>query len=113
MKKHGFKKVGDWYFNSKEKLDVDFPSSINDTIGLIAMTIDEEAVFLSSTTHYGPRIKDFKHSKTGKTGDAKIHHLIEENLTNGKIVTVWVKNTTTPCDEKNDLLKALNPIWNK
>ena len=113
MKNHKFKKVGDWYLNLKGKLDIDLPSTLSNTIGVIAMTIDKEAVFLSSTTHYGPRIGDFKHSKNGETGDSKIHHLIEENVKKGKNVTLWVKDTPTPRDEKKELLKYLNPIWNK
>ena len=113
MKKHAFKKIGDWYINSKGKLDIDFPSSLSNTSGVIAMTINEEAVFLGATIHYGPRIGDFKHSQNGENGNAKIHHLIEESINKGKKVTVWAKDNPTPRDEKNELLRSLNPIWNK
>ncbi len=113
MKKHEFKKIGDWYLNLNGKLDIDFPSSLSNTLGVIAMTIEDEAVFLSSTIHYGPRIKDFKHTKNGETTKARIHNLIEQNLKKGKRVTVWVKDTPAPRDEKNELIRLLNPIWNK
>jgi hypothetical protein len=113
MKAHKFTKVSDWYLNAKGKLDIDFPNSLSNTSGVIAMTVNEEAVFLASTTHYGPRIKDFKHSQSGEIGDAVIHHLIEECIETGKIVTVWVKDTVTPRVEKIELIKTLNPIWNK
>ena len=113
MKKHGFNKVCDWYINSKGKLDIDFPSSRSNTNGVIAMTINEEVVFLSATKHYGPRIGDFKHSQNGESGSAKIHHLIEESIKKSKVVSIWVKDNSTPHDEKNDLLRSLNPIWNK
>jgi len=113
MKNHGFKKVGDWFLNSKGKLDIDFPGSLESTIGVIAMAIDDEVVFLSSTIHYGPRIRDFKHSQSGDTGNSKIHHRIEESMKKGGIITVWAKDTQAPLDEKRKLLKLLNPIWNQ
>ncbi len=113
MRTHNFRKIGDWYFNSKGKLDIDFPEQLSDVPGIIAITVDGVPTFFSSTIHYGPRIKDFKHTKNGETTKARIHHLIEANINKNKKVTTWVKNTDNPKQEKVELINKLNPAWNK
>ena len=112
MKNHDFRKIGDWVVTPDGKLDLDFPSELKDTPGVIAIAIGNEPVFFSATTHYGPRIKDFKHATNGETTSARIHRLIEASLGEGRTVCVWVKDSQDPHPEKRALIAAFNSIWN-
>ncbi|MHB1400510.1 MAG: GIY-YIG nuclease family protein [Trichloromonadaceae bacterium] len=113
MKRHDFVKIGDWYFNENGRLDIDFPSTIENTPGVIAMVLENEPIFFSATIHYGPRVKDFKHTVSGDTTKARIHHLIEACLRENKKISLWVKDTNDPHPLKRNLIQQFNPRWNR
>jgi hypothetical protein len=112
MKNNGFRKIGDWNINKSGKLDINYPSSIKNVPGVIAIIVNNEPMFFSATSHYGPRIRDFKHSLSGNTLKARIHSNIIEALRVNKVVSLWVKDTHSPFIEKNELMKKHNPKWN-
>jgi hypothetical protein len=112
MKNNGFRKIGDWNINKSGKLDINYPSSIKNVPGVIAIIVNNEPMFFSATSHYGPRIRDFKHSLSGNTLKARIHSNIIEALRVNKVVSLWVKDTHSPFIEKSELMEKHNPKWN-
>ena len=105
MKNNGFSKIGDWYINEDSRLDINYPSSIEKISGVIAIIVNNEPMFFSSTSHYGPRIRDFKHSLNGNTTSVRIHLNIIEALRANKVVSLWVKDTPSPFIEKSELIR--------
>ena len=112
MKDKGFLKIDDWHLNENGRLDINYPSSISNVSGVIAILVNNEPTFFSSTSHYGPRIKDFKHSINGSTTSVRIHSNIIEALEANKTVSLWVKNSPSPATDKGALLRTYNPKWN-
>ena len=112
MKDKGFLKIGDWHLNEHGRLDISYPSSISNVSGVIAILVNNEPTFFSSTSHYGPRIKDFKHAITGNTQSARIHSNILGALKVNKTVSLWVKDSPSPATDKGALLRTCNPKWN-
>ena len=112
MKDEGFLKIGDWHFNENGKLEINYPSSISNLSGVIAIIVNNELTFFGSTSHYGPRIKDFKSSAKAATQSTRIHSNILKALEANKTVSLWVKNSPSPATEKGVLLRTYNPAWN-
>jgi hypothetical protein len=112
VKDKGFIRIGDWHLTGHGRLDISYPSSISDVSGVISVLVNNEPMLFSSTSHYGPRIKDFKHSITGNKTSARIHLNIIEALEANKTVSLWVKNSTSPSSDKGALLRTFRPPWN-
>jgi hypothetical protein len=112
MENIGFVKIDNWYLNENGKLDINFPPSISNTSGVVAIVVNDEPCFFSSTIHYGPKIKDFKHAKSGNNTNSRIHSEIIEALKNNATVSTWVKDCSSPSIEKIELIKTYNPKWN-
>ena len=106
MKNNGFRKIGDWYINENGKLDINYPSSIENVPGVITILVKDEPMFFSATSHYGPRIRDLKHAL-----EDRIHLNIIAALKAKKVVSLWVKDIS-PSIEKRQLIKKYNPPWN-
>ena len=112
MKDKGFLKIDDWHLNKNGRLDINYPSSISNVSGIIAILVNNKPTLFSSTSHYGPRIRDFKHSINGNTQSTRIHSNIIEALEANKTVSLWVKNSPSPAIDKSTLLRKYKPQWN-
>jgi hypothetical protein len=112
MKNKGFQKIGDWHLNENGRLDIEYCSSISNDSGIIAILVNNKPTLFSSTSHYGPRIRDFKHSLNGHTQSARIHAEIVNALGANETVSLWVKDSTSPTTDRNALLRTYNPKWN-
>jgi len=112
MENKGFRKIDDWHLNENGRLDIKYPSSISNVSGIIAILVITKPTLFSSTSHYGPRIRDFKHSLNGNTQSARIHAEIINALGANKTVSLWVKDSASPETDRDALLRTYNPEWN-
>jgi len=112
MKDQGFRKIGNWYLDEDGKVDMDLPPSLHSVPGVIAFVINNSPVFFSSTKHYGPRLKDFKHSINGQDTKARIHQKLKENLLKHRVIEVWLFDSSNYRKDKNFFLKKYNSPWN-
>jgi len=112
MKYNGFIKIGDWHLIEHDRLNISYPPSINSVSGVIAILVNNEPMFFGSTSHYGPRIRDFKHAINGNTQSARIHSNIVGALKANETVSLWIKDSPAPTKDKGALLRTYNPKWN-
>mgnify|MGYP001408538492 CR=1 FL=1 len=112
IKDKGFIKIDDWSLNNHNRLNINYPPEIETIPGIIAILVNNRPVLFSFTSHFGPRIRDFKHSINGTTANARIHAKIVEALNANETVSLWVKHSSLPREDRNALLQECNPEWN-
>lgn len=112
MKDEDFIRIDDWHLNEHDGLDISFPPAIENVSGVIAILVNNEPMLFSSTSHYGPRIRDFQHAINGNSQSARIHSNIVEALKANDTVSLWIKNSASPTTDRAALLRKIDPKWN-
>lgn len=108
----GCVKVADWYLDEDGKVKLDFPASIEDMPGTLIIANANEVMVVSSTSHYGPMIRDFRGTKTGKTRHARINRRIASYLGEGQAgLVLWRKDDADPHAVKAELKSVFSCKW--
>ena len=110
-KEFGFVHIGSWYLDVLGEASFDLPFRLRGTPGLILLAAGAP-LLVASTTHFGPRVGDFIHSRSGETSNARIHRNITDLLKQGEEISLWVLEGQTARARRTEVIAELKPIWN-
>ena len=107
----GFRLIGEWFLVESGHATFDLPSRLHQTPGLLLLEADIPLV-VASTSHFGPRVGDFIHARSGENPNARIHGNITDLLKKGKRVSMWVLEGDAARARRSEVIGQLKPIWN-
>jgi hypothetical protein len=107
----GFTHIGCWYLDVLGEASFDLPSRLRGTPGLILLEAGAP-LLVASTNHFGPRVGDFIHSRSGETPNARIHRNITDLLKKDREISLWVLEGQTARGRRSEVIAELKPIWN-
>lgn len=108
----GCVKVAEWYLDESGKVALDFPASIEDISGALIIANANEVMVISSTSHYGPMIRDFRGAKTGDTRHACINRNIASYLADRQTgLALWRKDDADHRGAKAELQSLFPREW--
>jgi hypothetical protein len=112
IKSLGFKPVADWSLDSFGHATFNLPSRLQSVPGLILIEASLP-LLVASTSHFGLRIGDFVHSRSGETQSARIHCKITDLLKKGRRVSMWILEGEAARGRRSEVISQLRPIWNR
>jgi hypothetical protein len=108
----GCVQVAEWYLDENGKVKLDYPASIANVPGVLIIANKEEVMMISSTSHYGPMIRDFIGAKTGDTTHALTNQNIAAYLDAGNTdLMLWRKDDPDPHAVKAELKSLFSSKW--
>lgn len=108
----GCVKVAEWYLDEDGKVKLDHPASIDDTPGVLIIANSDGVMMISSTSHYGPMIRDFTGAKTGETAHARTNRNIAAYLASGNTdLMLWRKDDPDSRAAKAELRSLFSSKW--
>lgn len=107
----GFKPLGEWFLDGSGHATFDLPSRLHQVPGLIFLEADVPLV-VASTGHFGLRVGDFIHARSGENSNARIHRNITDLLNEGRRVSMWVLEGKAARSRRSEVIGKLKPIWN-